>query len=89
MTMREIKRVWYTSSEEVWMFGNVMLGAHVFDVASPDFAARNTTADNLLDYFEKPWHWTRQHAWWMANDRTDDVAKWELGRDAEWEVWPE
>jgi hypothetical protein len=74
------------------MFGRSLLKGGMFDALPNARLYSNErareAANNLLDYFEKPWHWSREHAWWMANDRTDDPDKWELGRDAEWEVSP-
>ena len=66
---------WIASSDEVWAFARDMVSAHFID-----------TAEGLLDYFEKPWHWEREHAWWVANDRPDSWAVWDLGVDSGFEV---
>ncbi len=78
---------WYASTEEVWSFGRDMVKAGQFDAPAniTEHRAREA-ASNLLDYFEKPWHWEREHAWWVASGRPDHEAAWEQGANMEWEV---
>jgi len=77
----EIGRSWYASSDEVYAFGDAMVGAGRFYDPDTDDAL-----DSLLRYFEKPWHYDHQHAWWVVNDRTVDALVWEDGEEADWEV---
>ena len=35
-----------------------------------------TTADDMLEYFHTPSHWSREHEWWMAHGCTDDPEAW-------------
>lgn len=76
---------WYTSYNEVVRFGRDLFGGNMFDVPFPN-QYEHETADNMLLYFEKPWHWNREYLWWVANDWPDDEASWERGRDTEWEI---
>jgi len=71
---------WYASNEEVHNLGAAMLRAGMF--------RHDTTpeAELLLEYFDKPWHWDKEHAWWVANDWTDDEDEWERGQDEGWAV---
>ena len=66
---------WTASDDEVVAFARDMVAA--------DFI---TTADGLQEYYEKPWHWNREHEWWVANDRPDNWETWDKGIDTDWEV---
>ena len=44
-----------------------------------------TDASILLDYFEKPYNWHREHDWWEENNRTDDRDLWAQGEVDGWE----
>ena len=33
-------------------------------------------AEAVLEYFEKPQGWSRDHEWWMAHGCTDDPDRW-------------
>jgi len=87
-SITDILNAWYSSSDEVVRFGRDLLHGGMFDmfdvpISSP--GAREA-AYRLLNYFEKPWHWDREHAWWVANDWPDDVESWERGLEAKWEI---
>lgn len=45
-----------------------------------------TDADAVLEYFEKPWHWTNEYNWWQAAGRPDTRDAWEQGAWCAWEV---
>ena len=66
---------WIASADEIWAFARDMVSAQFID-----------SAEGLLDYFEKPWHWEREHAWWVANGRPDSWAVWDKGVDSKFEV---
>ncbi len=76
--------VWYTSYYEVVRFGRDLLKGGMF-VPTTMFDEFGE-AEHLLDYFEKPWHWSRRHAWWVANDWPDDTESWERGQEADWVI---
>ena len=62
---------WIASSDDVHAFGRDMVEAgFIYDL------------DELLSYFEKPWHWESEHAWWVANGRPDSGEIWEQGDDS-------
>ena len=68
-------REWTNDYEEVTAFGRDMVAA-IFLVG----------IDDLQEYYEKPWHWQREHAWWVANERPDTWEAWDKGIDTEFEV---
>ena len=68
-------RHWTNSEDEVLAFAR--------DMVTVDFI---TTIENLLDFFEKPWKWDREHAWWVANGRPDTGEAWEIGEETDFEV---
>jgi hypothetical protein len=39
------------------------------------------TPDHVLEYFEQPTAYSREHEWWMAHGCTDDPDRW---ADAGW-----
>jgi len=84
-TINDILNAWYASSDEVVRFGRDLLHSGYLEThnAIDDEWDR---ADALLQYFEKPHHWNRVHAWWDANEWPDDAASWEHGHDTAWEV---
>ena len=83
-TLNEIMNAWYGSSDVVVRFGRDLLNSgHLDTYAGSDGYDR---ADALLDYFEKPHHWNKEHAWWVANEWPDDWETWERGRDTNWAV---
>ena len=45
---------------EVLTFGRILVAADWFD-----------TPQNLLDYFEKPYKWDREHELWVGCDRPE------------------
>lgn len=69
------EREWTASDDEVVAFARDMVAADFID-----------TVDGLLEFFEKPWHWDREHAWWVANGRPDTWEMWDKGVDGDWEV---
>jgi len=90
-SINKILNAWYTSNDEVLRFGRDLLDGGMFDADSGTydrfgFDVERTTASNLLNFFEKPHHWDREHAWWVANDWPDDVKSWERGLEAKWEI---
>ena len=82
--LREILNAWYSGADEVYAFGSALLDGGRF------FGAEGVhgEADNLLAYFEKPWHWDRQHAWWVANDRPTELLddEWDTAEANDWET---
>jgi hypothetical protein len=66
---------WISSSDEVTRFARDMVEANYI-----------TTIDGLLDYFEKPWHWDREHKWWVAAEWPDTPEAWETADNADFEV---
>ena len=34
------------------------------------------TADDVQEFHEAPWGWSREHEWWMANGCTDNPDQW-------------
>jgi len=85
-TINEILNAWYTSNDEVVRFGRALMEGGTFDALRPNRTDQYTMADNLLDYFNKPYHWNAEHAWWVANDWPDDAESWERGHDSSWEI---
>jgi hypothetical protein len=73
--MRTIGK-WVESSDEVWSFARDMVTAGFI---------RDDDVTGLLEYFEKPWHWSEEHDWWVKMGRPDDAATWEQGMDDGWE----
>ena len=81
--MREVQEAWYAGYEAVFVFGSVLLeGGRFFGT---DMIGE---ADNLLAYFEKPWHWDRQHAWWVSVGRPMEVRHdtWDAAEANDWET---
>ena len=66
---------WIASADEVTAFGRDMIEAEFIDSVA-----------GLQEYYEKPWHWEREHAWWIANGRPDTWEMWGKGIDDDWEV---
>ena len=56
---------WYRDQEEVVAFARDMIAAGVLEGSS-----------GVLEYFEKPFGWQREHDWWENNGRTDDPDLW-------------
>lgn len=83
-SITEIANAWYASTDEVQRLGRDLLHGGMFDTDTmyDDYGK----AERLLDYFDKPHHWDKAHAWWVANDWTDDPATWDRGRDTHWEI---
>ena len=82
--MKEAQASWYAGYEEVYTFGSLLLdGGRFFGAEGID-----GEADNLLAYFEKPWHWDRVHAWWVANDRPTELLDdgWDTAEANDWEI---
>lgn len=76
--------VWYASVDEVQRFGrDLLVSGYLEDHRT---SADYDRADALLDYFDKPHHWNKQHAWWVANSWADDWEMWELGHNTNWEI---
>lgn len=44
------------------------------------------TADDVIEFLQKPWHWHREHEWWVANGMPDSWEMWDKGIDTEFEV---
>ena len=80
-TISDLINAWYASTDEVNRLGRDMVSAQRFVRADAGEAL-----SDLLAYFEKPWHWNAEHAWWVANEWPDDAATWEQGEDDEWET---
>ena len=83
-SIADLINAWYASSDEVWRFGRAILNSGFLQ-------AHNTSldydrADALLEYFQAPWHYDTVHAWWVANDWTDNEGEWERGQDEGWAV---
>ena len=86
--INEILNAWYVSFDEVTRFGRDLYVAGVFD-REHDYDCvddDHIEASTMLEDFEKPWHWNRQHAWWVANEWPDDAESWERGHDTGWEI---
>jgi len=78
---------WFESNDKTVRFATDMLRAGYFEPVGEE---TSTEAENLLAYFDKPWNWDREHAWWVVNGWTDDVELWEVGFDTEFdpaETW--
>ena len=56
---------WYRDQEEVVAFARDMIAAGVLQGST-----------GVLEYFEKPYAWTREWEWWMSHGRTDDPDEW-------------
>ena len=69
------ERDWISNSEEVHSFAR--------DMVEADYITEPST---LLDYFEKPYKWSREHTWWVANDRPDSWETWFDGETAGFKV---
>ncbi len=80
------KSNWYQHNDEVVMFASDMLRSGYF--APVGTKETSTEAENLLSYFEKPYHYTREHTWWVVNGWTDDSELWEVGLDTEFDPAP-
>ena len=65
---------WYRDQEEVVAFARDMIAAGVLQGSS-----------GVLEYFEKPYGWGREHDWWEENNRTDDRDLWAQGEVDGWE----
>jgi len=72
---RYYARDWIGDYDEVVAFARDMVASDFID-----------SADGLQEYYEKPWHWEREHAWWVANARPDSRDVWEQGADEGFEV---
>ena len=76
MTNRSATTPWHRSRHEVWQFARDMHKAGMFgvcdDVCDP--------ADLMLDYFQTPWAWNKEHQWWEDNGRPDDFVTWDRYR---------
>lgn len=68
-------RDWVDSYDEVVAFARDMVAGLFLH-----------TAEDVIEYLDKPWHWEREHAWWVANARPDSWEEWERGIDEEFEV---
>jgi hypothetical protein len=80
-SITDIINAWYASTDEVNRMARDMNTAGVFYNPNPQQAI-----DSVLEFMDKPWHWDREHAWWVANEWPDDYDSWERGRDTDWEV---
>jgi hypothetical protein len=59
---------WYTVPAEVQLFGQALVSAGIF-----------TTAQEVMDYWEKPHKWDPEHDIWHYLQRPGpDNASWEL-----------
>jgi len=84
-TINEILNAWYTSNDEVNRLARDLLVSEDFENLS-DPTDPVSLANIVLDYFNKPYHWNAEHAWWVANDWPDDAESWERGHDSSWEI---
>ena len=83
-SITDIINAWYASTDEVNRMARDMLLGDMF--YADDTTEPRGVAHNMLEFFDKPWHWDREHAWWVANEWPDDAESWERGRDMEWEI---
>ncbi len=85
---RLYEREWYESDDEVYNLGRDMLKAGMFEQQETGVFGPSTSseAENLLEYFNKPYHWNKEHAWWVATEWPDDWTTWDLGKDSNWKV---
>ena len=60
------KEHWANRQEEVIAFGRDLVTAGIF-----------RTADQVQEYYEKPWGWDPEHAWWEAHGRPDSQMIWD------------
>ena len=72
---RFLAREWIDNQEEVTAFARDMVTAIFLH-----------TAEDVIEFLEKPWHWQAEHDWWLANDRPDTWEAWEQGIDDKFEV---
>ena len=56
---------WYSHEDQVVAFGRDLVTADVI-----------STTTGLLEYFEKPHAWNREHDWWETHGRTDNPDDW-------------
>ena len=84
-SITDIINAWYASTDEVNRMAHDMLEGGLFDteLSREDSHA---VADNLMDFMDKPWHWDREHTWWVANEWPDDAESWERGQATDWEI---
>lgn len=81
MTVKPFGDNWYESSDTVVALASDMLRAGCFDPVNAGYGS--SEAENMLTYFEKPWHYTPEHTWWVVNGQTDSGELWEVGYDTD------
>ena len=74
-SISDLINAWYASTDEVNRLGRDLVAGGML-----------TTTTDVLAFFDKPWHWDAEHAWWVANEWPDDQATWEQGENDEWEI---
>jgi len=69
--------------EREWTFDEAEVRALASAMVHSEYIIAATV---LQDYYDTPYGWSKEHAWWVENDRTDDLARWDEAMDNGWEV---
>ena len=72
---RHYERRWVCDDNEVVAFARVMVDVGYID-----------DVDLLMDYFEEPHKWSREHEWWDHQGRTDNPDQWDAAQRVGWDV---